>query len=461
MSWVTGTASSHLDLLDRLQTFLTTDATLVSLNQQWEAVRPLAALPLSASLVGGNITFTSQTPTPMYVNAWPTGLPTDKLSRVEVSGDLLIPSDGTYQFAIRKSAEAQVYINGVLVYGHYSTTYTSAAPTTAEFSVVLTTGTHTIKVLWTAAASGARGLALYWKKPLDGSFTLIPAVSLANMIVKWAPQYNRVHTNAASFSAGFLDSEMVLKGPGLSESDEIYVTLFSNSNAIADYFNVEINGAVGYTATLPANEQPGSDASHIGALMWNQPMTYWFAASGRYFIVIAKVSTSYESLLGGFHLPSGLPTEFPYPIVIGGSATAPLAQATGLDLRWSDSTNDHASWWNPKAQSATYSTLKLRDIGGTWRYLRNNAGPPVSGVYPMNDNTPKVLRASPDSSYALMPLTMYRAGVEVYGEIDAAFYVSGFSNASENVITIDAVDYLVIQAANRTTHDSYAAIRLA
>jgi hypothetical protein len=132
-----------------------------------------------------------------------------------------------------------------------------------------------------------------------------------------------------------------------------------------------------------------------------------------------------------------------------------------LNLRWSDSTSDHSSWWNPISGSSAYGSLKARDVGGAWRYFRNNTSPPVNGVYPMNDSTAKVLRSSPDSSYALMPLTLYTAAIEVLGEIDSAFYVSGFGNASENIITIDAVDYLVVQAANRTTHDSYAAIKLA
>jgi hypothetical protein len=47
-----------------------------------------------------------------------------------------------------------------------------------------------------------------------------------------------------------------------------------------------------------------------------------------------------------------------------------------------------------------------------------------------------------------------------WGEFDGVYAVSGYSIASEDIITINTTDYLVIQNAFRTESDNYVAIKL-
>jgi hypothetical protein len=49
----------------------------------------------------------------------------------------------------------------------------------------------------------------------------------------------------------------------------------------------------------------------------------------------------------------------------------------------------------------------------------------------------------------------------VLGELDGAYFIPGFGQAAENIVTISGQDYLVVQNIFRTTSDAYWALKLA
>ena len=459
MAWATGMATDHIDLLAKLVTFLTTNSALVAASQNWTALRAPVALPFTAAVPNGRISFGNNIFTDTMADAWPTGV-ANANTRVKVTGTLIIPATGTYAFVTSHSEWLEVRIDGALVYGSYASNYVSTYASSAQFSVPLTAGNHTIDVqLVQSSGSSQRGVALGWKKPSDSVFATIPTASYSGLTLAWSLTYGGGTGSATAFANIMKDTETVVRGPGLAGTDQIFVSLYTLSNTSADIFNIAIDGAVAYLPNNSVKSQPGASNTMSGMLGWNSSIKYWFIANGRRFIVISKVSTVYECLHGGFLLPYGLPTEIPYPLTIGGSTS-------DLQIRFSDTSTSHRSFWRPQSYTNGLldGNLKYRDNAGNWLTFDNLGSNSIAygRVYPTASNTPVDQRSSPDGSYALTPLVLFNisAGPSVIGEIDGAFNISGFSNASENVVNIASQDYLVVQSGFRTTSADYAAIKL-
>ena len=66
-----------------------------------------------------------------------------------------------------------------------------------------------------------------------------------------------------------------------------------------------------------------------------------------------------------------------------------------------------------------------------------------------------------DGTYALTHFTIFQATpAQVYGVLDGVDYCPGIGNSSENLITIGAVDHLVVQNVFRTAVGEYLTMKL-
>lgn len=247
-----------------------------------------------------------------------------------------------------------------------------------------------------------------------------------------------------------------LRGPGLAGQDAIHVQMFTRSNPAADWYNIRIHGAAGFNPdSVPLyTGQPGYLDTNVSMLLWNQATPYWFIANGRRFIVVAKVSTVYQSCYAGFILPLAPPSEFPYPLAIGGMLNG--------DARWSSDHGSHLSFTNPN------NTLYLLRPDLTWLGFQNysaGSGNFLNGVANHNVWPTRIrttARPAPDGTYALTPLVLRTnaSGGNVYGELDGVRSISGFGNASENIQVINGVSWLTVQDGFRTTENHYFAVAL-
>lgn len=254
-----------------------------------------------------------------------------------------------------------------------------------------------------------------------------------------------------------------LKAPGLAGTDNIYVNLGTWENVGADIYNMTLRGATNYNpAALWAN-QPGV-SPEVYLTLWNNSIPYTLVANGRRFILIAKISTIFANAYCGFLLPYATSDEYPYPLFIGGNAPA--------GYRWSQTGYFVGSPWDPTGTSSGYgvSCSMLRHYDGQWVYFQN--------YYDASGNRSN----NSDTDYNIWPwqyfdfqhgnnfdggYTLYQAivnarqlGGNVYGDLQGVYFVSGFGNASENVITVDGKNYLVTQNTWRTGRSDYAAILL-
>ena len=247
-----------------------------------------------------------------------------------------------------------------------------------------------------------------------------------------------------------------LKAPGLAGTDNIYINIRQYANVGSDIYNWHVRGAVNYSnaAGYIFSNQPGTSPSGTVPL-WNSSIPYWLIANGRRFILIAKVSTTYQSVYAGLYLPYATSSEMPYPMAI-------MCSASG-EQRWSAGNYTVSGFWDP-IDASSY----VRHWDGNWVRISNMQYRTDGNRYGLTDSNSwpweldYKIGQNQDLSYGLLPCILhsnYSSG-NVYGELEGVFFVSGFSNAAEDTITIGADTYLVVQSVYRTGRLDYSAIKL-
>lgn len=457
MAWTSGTATNYLDLLDRFVNFATTEATLVASGQNWSVLRN--TWNDNVSTYTGRIAWGTTTNGVTVLDAMPAafgGRTTYMVGFIE--GTLTVPTTGDYTFGIDGDECLDFLLDGNLVAAWYGSHAVSGSYSRTQV-LTLTAGTYKFRIRF-LQGSGDVALSLGWKKPLDSSIEAIPAGSLSDMQLVWYPYGSTVPTNTAGMDALFGNKHYVLKAPGMSGTDEIFVAITPFANVTGDYYNWEIRGAVGYDANANSSAQPyTSGAKYI--YLWNDPIPYWFIVNGNRAIVVAKISNVYHTAYFGKYLSYFLPTQYPYPVLIAGSGSSGGG-------RWSSANYNYSSILNPGQWGSC-----MYYVDGTWkevcnRYEQNGSALAYTdqvNVWPTGVLPNNVLGNSltwTDGGYTLLPLilNMEKPVKNVLGEVDGIFWVSGHQNASENVINVGGQDYLVVQDIHKTNRADYMAVRL-
>lgn len=111
--------------------------------------------------------------------------------------------------------------------------------------------------------------------------------------------------------------ELILLGTGLDGTKQIYIGFRTYHNVGADYYNLSVAGFTGYVSANSFVTQPGYIESGIPA--HNARIDYWLAVNDQRITFGLKVGTPvYEAGYAGFFFPYATPSQYPYPLVIGG-----------------------------------------------------------------------------------------------------------------------------------------------
>lgn len=278
-------------------------------------------------------------------------------------------------------------------------------------------------------------------------------------------------------------TDKVLRGPGLSGQDQVYVGLRLYEDTIGDTFYLE---CAGMTGVLPTGQHY---RDHVNVMpnfvrMFTDvgTVSYWFVANGRRFIVVLKISTTFQTLYAGLFLPYATPLSYPYPMFIGGSAgnTDPDGP-----FNWRSVGDQHSHFMRPYngndySSGQVDSGAWMIDPAGTWKRVAINGtgstpvriAPEHAGDDYFNSRTTgysfrayrtmERLMDAYGGDRLLIPMTLVQLTPEdqTYGIIDGAFRCQGVANSAENLITIGGVDHLVVQNVYRTEFDQYWALAL-
>lgn len=290
-------------------------------------------------------------------------------------------------------------------------------------------------------------------------------------LVGLGQNWTEVHTVSTPYTDSHGDTveyETYLQAPGLSGTETIFLNIQAYQNTVLDYYNWRMAGAVGYNSGSTFNNQPGQSPFEF-SLMWNQPIPYWFFANGQRVIIIAKISTVYEPIYLGKFLPYATPGQYPYPVLVGGSSFT-------FNMRFSDTTDNHRAFFNPCSDQIYF-------VDGSWREFANKSagginqnqlGPAWQNVWPWFYDITSGLAltwaaSDEDTGYPLMPAILSMGNpsnlaaipYNILGELDGVFFIPGYSQASENTITVGSDTYQVFQNVFRTSAGEYMAVKVA
>lgn len=238
--------------------------------------------------------------------------------------------------------------------------------------------------------------------------------------------------------------ELILKGVGYTGAEEIFVGFRTYQDSSADYYNLLAGVFTGYVPGNTFDSQPGARLSGVPA--HNNRIDYWLTLNPQRIALAMKVGTPvYESCYVGKCLPYGRPSQYPYPVVCGGmlsgasatrfSDTAHSGYCKGNRANMTLRSNDN--WLLPHCYPWGNSYIAGTGASGTNTNLRDTGG-----------------------IYHLLPVELHDNSANLWGALDGVFYISGFDNAVENTLTVEGVDYVVIQDVWRTGHTDYYALRM-
>lgn len=499
-----GTASNLEDLFGKILTFLTTNATLVGAGQAWQALRVRRdnLQALTTNLVEPSTASYRKSITTCRYDA--RSLNTNSPGNTRQS-----------YFYANNHTNGTSYVQMQLRQARAVATVRLRAPTLASevssmirnfrlqysddgssWTTALTVGAANVfsPGEWRDyAVPGTPGTHVYWRIIID----------TVQNTSGWAGWSSMLLLEADGTVANHFGSEVILKGPGMGGTDEIFVGIRSEYDTAAGWFNLFLNGYSGYD--LNENswlDQPGalpgySAGQPLAVPMvpcWDTTMPFWFVASGRSFRFAVKVSTSFEGGYLGFMLPYATPAQYPYPLLVGGSLV-PQDNVRSAEWRYSYANWRHGVFPGPGADSfpgaeGRWATLYLRSPSGEWLYFANRPnngtptpeglhGPSISGSAPytassgwrsvwphcMNDQWTSGKRPYRDclgGGYILQRCVLLQRAPTpmLFGEFEGVFNISGYQNAPENTTTIGGKDYVVFQNAYRNTVHEFWALSL-
>lgn len=501
-----GTAANLEDLFGKIVTFVTTSPALVALGQQWEVLRihrdNVAAvtsnLTESATPSWRNIrqsfradprSLGSDTPEDSYLSA--TTLTGYSAGNSYVTMQLRAPAAvASIRVTSPGAPTAEMLQNFRLQYSDSGTTWTTAL-------TVSSNPTYFPAEEKTFTVPGSPGAKTYWRVVVDRKTNGSASGGLV-----WK---SLLLVGASGEIVNHFGSEVILKAPGMSGAEAVYTGLRSEYDLSNGWYNLFVNGYTGFDpnekswfehpGALPHWRSPAASMDVPMVPCWDQPMAYWFAASGRSFRFGVKVSTSFEGGYLGHILPYASPSQYPYPLAVGGSLV-PAPGSRGTAWRYSHNHTMHSVFPIPGCASSPASTtenvsttLYLRTPDGVWGYVGGRAGagdpnallamtqgtnPPFPaagmwrGVWPASaraagaNGSRRDYREVLGGGYIMQPLIIHQRGPipAVWGELEGCFAISGFSNAAENTTVLDGITHVVLQNVARTEVHEYWALAL-
>ena len=269
-------------------------------------------------------------------------------------------------------------------------------------------------------------------------------------------------------------SEMIWQAPGNGGLDQILIGAKTFSDTGGDYYNWRLGGFTGFNSGLAFNLQPayvGGSGQAVPSpvlTLWNSTIPYWIIANGRRVIVVAKISTVYVTAYLGLLASYMAPGSFAYPLVVGGNLAFQYEPAAGSgSWRWSYAGAEMRNFaipLNGNLPADSASSLVLRLASGAWRGFSVNNGDSTRGqVWPfayVDTGANYDWRPNLDGGYPLLPIVLFDATPNIFGELEGVSATSGFSQSAENTITAAGIEYLVVQNVFRNTKADFFAVRL-
>lgn len=238
---------------------------------------------------------------------------------------------------------------------------------------------------------------------------------------------------------GATTQELILRAPGTSGDDEIFVGFYSFQDASFDYYNWAVAGFTGFSFTSAFMAQPGANTSYgpdpqdLPALnLANSSIDYTFIANGRRVIVCAKIGSRYYQAYAGLALPFATPLDLAYPFAI-------MANRGGGRTKHSDVTS-----------CRDFDAMRA----GEWHQAL---------AYPVGQ---PAITPNYDSGLIMLPVYLYedlgtlgaRTG-RFFGELEGVSFIPGSGVNSGDKIFVNPVYHSLFQDAGLTGPGDFLAFK--
>lgn len=502
-----GTATDLNNLFETIVSFLTTSSALVAAGQEWEALyyQKDNLLSWSTSMTEQTVDTSAKIEHGCRYDPRKTNMDANTSSDGYVQLSSFISETSYIDMELREAKEVSSIVIGTvstevsnstqgyqlenfeLFYSDDGVTWSSAVRVDTADLTGLTGQFFEYNVV-------SNGAHKYWR--------LVPINVVSSATSGTMVYTSLVLLTADGTVANHYGGEVIFKAKGNDGTSEIFTGIRTEYNSTNDWYNLILNGYTGFD-----NHQDGF-YNHIGSLpdahsplntmscpmipCWNDEMPFWMAASGRSFRMGVKVASSYEGGYLGFLFPYASPTQYPYPLCIGGSLIPTDSNRTTA-WRYSYNYYYHSLFTTPSNPSGTSSyrtgTFYARGPDGLWNQYgdrSSSSNPDTITVayggdsYPFNP-TGNLCSMWPTCCYTTSPTITYLPTREaigggytltpcipiqrspnfyVLGELEGVYIVSGFSNNAENTMVVDGVSHTVLQNGSRTESHEFWAIAL-
>jgi hypothetical protein len=255
----------------------------------------------------------------------------------------------------------------------------------------------------------------------------------------------------------------LLKGLGSSGTDEIFISITTTLDIATGASHWEIVGALSANLDLSLRGTIGDSDTHYYTL-WNGEIEYYFVANGRRFIVGTRLGNSgvTTSLYAGLALPAALPSEYPYPLVVGASSSNFKYSHDSTDARFrsfynSDRSNG-AQVLRPDNTWYNFGNSQLHN--GSLQYT--NSFTTNGGTEPWANNNHYLCSGAPNSNFLTLPGEIFTPlGDTLY--LDGVYWVNGRSPlASFDTLTDSQTsdNFVVVSNNSNITLGEFAAFLL-
>lgn len=279
--------------------------------------------------------------------------------------------------------------------------------------------------------------------------------------------------------------ELIMKAPGLSGTEEIFLGVRTYQNFSGDYYNLLLGAFTGYVPGNSFDTQPGGRLTGVPA--HNNAITYYISVNGQRLVFMLKVGTPvYTHGYLGKMCPYARPSEFPYPVVCAGILNG------AENTRFSATTN-YFPYHGYTVSSNTNFYLRKPDgvwlAPAMWPFTHGSVSDSQGSYYCLAGSVSYSCQVPANAQYQMEPIILHdrvsssNLSNNIWGELDGVFFVSGFNNAVENVVqyggssTVDQTGMTPLQAVqaikavggrafvmgqniNRTSWRDYVAIEM-
>lgn len=285
-----------------------------------------------------------------------------------------------------------------------------------------------------------------------------------NMVQPYSTNYNL--NNTGSENASQLHRFFI--GNGLDGRDEIVVPMKLVVEHQSSIFNLVAYAARRYTPSQGVENQfidNYNTQPFVISSLWNNPIPYWFFANGRRFVIVAKVGLRYMSMYCGFIMPSGTDIEYSYPLAICGNHddlrqnyTTSNSAVVGSMVKPTPSRNGYSSCVN--VVSPQGDNVRFGASTSTTIYTNSYDKPYTGVIFPHHANI--YVGKTLDNQYVLLPIELVQIDNtwQSLGWYDGVYYVSGFENSAENIVTVDNKRYICFPSPLHTDYNHWFAIRM-